>query len=118
MRWMTPREYARLQGCPDYPITVERNEALWGFGDRSASPSSVGLLKTSYHRFFRPFVNFNRRLATESRFRNLHFQITAVRHPSFLSASRTLRSRRRFPSIFLTRYSTFDVSKAALLQLL
>jgi len=38
MRWMSPREYARLQGCPNYPITVERNEALWGFGDAVCVP--------------------------------------------------------------------------------
>lgn len=38
MRWMSPREYARLQGCPDYPITVDRNEALWGFGDAVCVP--------------------------------------------------------------------------------
>jgi len=40
MRWMTPREYARLQGCPDYPIDneVSRNEALWGFGDAVCVP--------------------------------------------------------------------------------
>lgn len=38
MRWMTPREYARLQGCPDYSINVERNEALWGFGDAVCVP--------------------------------------------------------------------------------
>jgi DNA (cytosine-5)-methyltransferase 1 len=38
MRWMNPREYARLQGCPDYPITVDRNEALWGFGDAVCVP--------------------------------------------------------------------------------
>ncbi len=38
MRWMTPREYARLQGCPDFPIKVERNEALWGFGDAVCVP--------------------------------------------------------------------------------
>jgi DNA (cytosine-5)-methyltransferase 1 len=38
MRWMTPREYARLQGCPDYPIEVDRNEALWGFGDAVCVP--------------------------------------------------------------------------------
>ncbi len=38
MRWMTAREYARLQGCPDYPIKVERNEALWGFGDAVCVP--------------------------------------------------------------------------------
>jgi DNA (cytosine-5)-methyltransferase 1 len=35
---MTPREYARLQGCPTYPINVERNEALWGFGDAVCVP--------------------------------------------------------------------------------
>lgn len=38
MRWMTPREYARLQGCPDFPIEVERNEALFGFGDAVCVP--------------------------------------------------------------------------------
>lgn len=38
MRWMTPSEYARLQGCPDFPITVERNDALWGFGDAVCVP--------------------------------------------------------------------------------
>jgi DNA (cytosine-5)-methyltransferase 1 len=38
MRWMTPREYARLQGCPEFPIEVERNEALWGFGDAVCVP--------------------------------------------------------------------------------
>lgn len=38
MRWMTPREYARLQGCPDFPIEVERNDALWGFGDAVCVP--------------------------------------------------------------------------------
>ena len=38
MRWMSPREYARLQGCPDYPISVDRNEALWGFGDAVCVP--------------------------------------------------------------------------------
>ena len=39
MRWMTPREYARLQGCPDFPIEVERNEALYGFGDAVCVPA-------------------------------------------------------------------------------
>ena len=39
MRWMRPREYARLQGCPDFPIEVERNEALWGFGDAVCVPA-------------------------------------------------------------------------------
>jgi len=38
MRWMTPREYARLQGCPDFPINVEKNDALFGFGDGVCVP--------------------------------------------------------------------------------
>jgi DNA (cytosine-5)-methyltransferase 1 len=38
MRWMTPREYARLQGCPNFPINVERNDALFGFGDAVCVP--------------------------------------------------------------------------------
>jgi DNA (cytosine-5)-methyltransferase 1 len=38
MRWMSPREYARLQGCPNFPIEVERNEALYGFGDAVCVP--------------------------------------------------------------------------------
>ena len=38
MRWMSPREYARLQGCPNFPIDVERNEALYGFGDAVCVP--------------------------------------------------------------------------------
>lgn len=38
MRWMTPREYARLQGCPEFPIVVERNDALFGFGDAVCVP--------------------------------------------------------------------------------
>jgi DNA (cytosine-5)-methyltransferase 1 len=39
MKWMTPREYARLQGCPDFPIEVDRNEALFGFGDAVCVPA-------------------------------------------------------------------------------
>ena len=38
MRWMTPREYARFQGCPNFPINVERNDALFGFGDAVCVP--------------------------------------------------------------------------------
>lgn len=39
MRWMTPREYARLQGVPDrYPIQVPTNQALTGFGDGVCVP--------------------------------------------------------------------------------
>lgn len=40
MRWMTPREYARLQGVPDsYPITVNERQALNGFGDAVCVPA-------------------------------------------------------------------------------
>jgi DNA (cytosine-5)-methyltransferase 1 len=39
MRVMTPREYARLQGVPDdYPIPVQVNQALTGFGDAVCVP--------------------------------------------------------------------------------
>lgn len=38
MRWMSPREYARLQGCPNFPIKVDRNQALFGFGDAVCVP--------------------------------------------------------------------------------
>jgi DNA (cytosine-5)-methyltransferase 1 len=39
MRLMTPREYARLQGVPDnYPIPLEINQALTGFGDAVCVP--------------------------------------------------------------------------------
>ena len=37
---MTPREYARLQGVPDwYRITVPPNQALFGFGDAVCVPA-------------------------------------------------------------------------------
>ena len=40
MRTMTPREYARLQGVPDhYPINVNGNKALTGFGDAVCVPA-------------------------------------------------------------------------------
>lgn len=39
-RWMTAREYARLQGVPDsYPINVPYIQALWGFGDAVCVPA-------------------------------------------------------------------------------
>jgi len=39
MRLMTPREYARLQGVPDhYPIPLQINQALTGFGDAVCVP--------------------------------------------------------------------------------
>jgi DNA (cytosine-5)-methyltransferase 1 len=40
VRWMTSREYARLQGAPDFaiPPTVSENQALSGFGDAVTLP--------------------------------------------------------------------------------
>lgn len=40
MRTMTPREYARLQGVPEsFPIAVDGNQALTGFGDAVCVPA-------------------------------------------------------------------------------
>ena len=38
MRWMTAREYARLQGADDFPIRVPERQALFGFGDAVCVP--------------------------------------------------------------------------------
>ena len=38
MRWMSPREYARLQGAGDYPILDKVNQMLYGFGDAVCVP--------------------------------------------------------------------------------
>lgn len=39
IRWMTPREYARLQGAPDFSTdSVTENQALYGFGDAVCVP--------------------------------------------------------------------------------
>jgi DNA (cytosine-5)-methyltransferase 1 len=38
VRWMTPREYARLMGADDYKLTAARNQALFGFGDAVCVP--------------------------------------------------------------------------------
>ena len=46
VRWMTPREYARLMGAGDYDLTVARNnQALFGFGDAVAVPAVEWLAK-------------------------------------------------------------------------
>jgi len=40
VRWMTPREYARLMGAGDYDLSGARtNQALFGFGDAVAVPA-------------------------------------------------------------------------------
>jgi DNA (cytosine-5)-methyltransferase 1 len=38
MRWMTPREYARLQGAPDFNLHRGINQSLTGFGDGVCVP--------------------------------------------------------------------------------
>ena len=39
LRWMTPREYARLMGASDYRLDgLRRNQALFGFGDAVCVP--------------------------------------------------------------------------------
>lgn len=39
VRWMTPREYARLQGAPNFVLDgVTRNQALFGLGDAVCVP--------------------------------------------------------------------------------
>jgi len=44
VRWMTPREYARLMGAPEYDLAGARtNQALFGFGDAVAVPAVAWL---------------------------------------------------------------------------
>jgi len=38
MRWMLPKEYASLQGMPDFPLKVGTTQALFGFGDAVCVP--------------------------------------------------------------------------------
>ena len=39
MRWMSPREYARLQGADDFPLVGAVNQQLFGFGDAVCVPA-------------------------------------------------------------------------------
>ena len=39
MRWMSPREYGRLQGADDFPLTGKRLDLLWGFADAVCVPA-------------------------------------------------------------------------------
>jgi DNA (cytosine-5)-methyltransferase 1 len=39
IRWMTPREYARLQGVPDFPLVGTTIQQLWGFADAVCVPA-------------------------------------------------------------------------------
>jgi DNA (cytosine-5)-methyltransferase 1 len=46
VRWMTPREYARLMGVGDYNLSAARNnQALFGFGDAVVVPAVSWLAK-------------------------------------------------------------------------
>jgi DNA (cytosine-5)-methyltransferase 1 len=38
MRWMSPREYARLQGAPTFPLVPNSIQNLHGFGDAVCVP--------------------------------------------------------------------------------
>ncbi len=38
MRWMSATEYARLQGVPNFPITVATTQAIFGFADGVCAP--------------------------------------------------------------------------------
>jgi DNA (cytosine-5)-methyltransferase 1 len=38
VRWMTPREYARLMGANNFKLAARRNQALFGFGDAVCVP--------------------------------------------------------------------------------
>lgn len=38
IRWMSPREYARLQGVPDFPLVGRQNQQMAGFGDAVCVP--------------------------------------------------------------------------------
>ncbi len=38
MRWMSPREYARLQGAPTFPLVSNSIQNLYGFGDAVCVP--------------------------------------------------------------------------------
>ena len=39
MRWMSPREYARLQGAPGFPLVGTTTQQLWGFADAVCVPA-------------------------------------------------------------------------------
>jgi DNA (cytosine-5)-methyltransferase 1 len=39
MRWMSPREYGRLQGAGDFPLAGTRNQQLFGFADAVCVPA-------------------------------------------------------------------------------
>jgi DNA (cytosine-5)-methyltransferase 1 len=53
VRWVTPREYARLQGAPDYNLDgVRDNQARFGFGDAVCVPVVEWLARA----YLRPLI--------------------------------------------------------------
>jgi DNA (cytosine-5)-methyltransferase 1 len=38
LRWMSPREYARLQGAPEFTLAPNTVQSLFGFGDGVCVP--------------------------------------------------------------------------------
>lgn len=70
VRWMTPREYARLMGADEYDLSAARtNQALFGFGDAVAVPAVAWLSKN----YLLPLVRGE--LAGE---RQLEFDLAAI----------------------------------------
>lgn len=60
VRWMTPREYARLQGAPDYKLhNVTTNNALFGLGDAVCVPVVAWLARE----YLRPVIEAAERTA-------------------------------------------------------
>ena len=45
VRWMTAKEYAALQGAPDFILPRRRNQALFGFGDAVCVPVIAWLVE-------------------------------------------------------------------------
>lgn len=53
MRWMSPIEYARLQGAPDFPLDgIDPLQALFGFGDAVCVPVISWIAKNVLRQIF------------------------------------------------------------------
>jgi DNA (cytosine-5)-methyltransferase 1 len=64
VRWMTPREYARLMGADEYRLDgLRRNQALFGFGDAVCVPVVSWLAQ----HYLLPLVRGEMKSAAESR---------------------------------------------------
>ncbi len=69
VRWMTPREYARLMGAGDYDLSAARNnQALFGFGDAVAVPAVAWLAEN----YLMPLVKGTFRSAPKAVQEQLH----------------------------------------------